>query len=201
MKPIALKKRLIASIPGGYPYDKLEVVAVNDGSTDNTLAEMMRAQGRHHSLVVVDFEDNKGKRHGMAAGAVLAKNDVLVFVDSDSFLLPGAIRKVVQGLVDPTVAAVSGHTDVENVAVNTLTKVQDVRYFVSYRVMKAAESLFGAVSCCPGCFSAYRKFLVLNVLDQWLNQRFLGRPATLVDGLCLHGDKMPPARPPSAACT
>lgn len=166
---------------GGYPRDKLEVVAVNDGSTDNTLAEMMRTQGRHHSLVVVNFEENKGKRHGMAAGAVLAKNDILVFVDSDSFLLPGAIRKVVQGLADPTVAAVSGHTDVENVAVNILTKMQDVRYFVSYRVMKAAESIFGAVSCCPGCFSAYRKALVLNVLDQWLHQRFLGRQATFGD--------------------
>lgn len=165
----------------GYPHAKLEVVVVNDGSTDSTLAEMMRAQGRHHELVVVDFEENKGKRHGMAAGAVLAKNDVLVYVDSDSFLLPGAIRKVVQGLADPTVAAVAGHTDVENVTVNTLTKMQDVRYFVSYRVMKAAESLFGAVSCCPGCFSAYRKSLVLNVLDQWLNQRFLGRQATFGD--------------------
>ena len=176
-----IEKTIDRSYAGGYPLDKLEVVAVNDGSTDNTLAEMMRAQRRHHSLIVVDFEENKGKRHGMAAGAVLAKNDVLVYVDSDSFLLPGAIRKVVQGLADPTVAAVAGHTDVENVAVNTLTKMQDVRYFVSYRVMKAAESLFGAVSCCPGCFSAYRKSLVLNVLDQWLNQRFLGRQATFGD--------------------
>lgn len=176
-----IAKTINRSYTGGYPRDKMEVVAVNDGSTDNTLAEMMRAQGRHHSLVVVDFEENKGKRHGMAAGAVLAKNDVLIYVDSDSFILPGAIRKVVQGLADPTVAAVAGHTDVENVAVNTLTKMQDVRYFVSYRVMKAAESLFGAVSCCPGCFSAYRKSLVLNVLDQWLNQRFLGRQATFGD--------------------
>lgn len=165
----------------GYPHAKLELVAVNDGSTDSTLEEMMRAQGRHRSMVVVDFEENKGKRHGMAVGSVLSKNDILVFVDSDSFLLPGAIRKVVQGLADPTVAAVSGHTDVENVAVNVLTKMQDVRYYVSYRVMKAAESIFGAVSCCPGCFSAYRKTLVLHVLDQWLNQRFLGRVATFGD--------------------
>lgn len=164
-----------------YPREKMEVVVVNDGSTDNTLEEMLRAQGRHHSLIVVDFEENKGKRHGMAVGALLAKHEILVYVDSDSFLLPGAVRKVVQGLADPTVAAVSGHTDVENVAVNMLTKMQDVRYYVSYRVMKAAESLFDAVSCCPGCFSAYRKSLVLNVLDQWLNQRFLGRVATFGD--------------------
>ncbi|MDZ4198927.1 MAG: glycosyltransferase [Kiritimatiellia bacterium] len=165
----------------GYPHAKLEVVVVNDGSTDNTLERMQVAQVRHPSLVVVDFAENKGKRHGMAVGALLAQSEILLYVDSDSFLLPGAIRKVVQGLADPTVAAVSGHTDVENVRVNMLTKMQDVRYFVSYRVMKAAESLFGAVSCCPGCFSAYRKVCVLNVLNQWLNQRFLGRYATFGD--------------------
>ena len=169
----------------GYPHAKLEVVVVNDGSTDKTLAVMMRALARHPQLIVVDFEQNKGKRHGMAVGALLARSEVLVYVDSDSFLLPGAISKIVQGLADPTVAAVAGHTDVENVNVNVLTKMQDVRYFVSYRVMKAAESLFGAVSCCPGCFSAYRKACVLHVLDAWLYQKFLGRYATFGDDRAL----------------
>ncbi|MCF7838174.1 MAG: glycosyltransferase [Candidatus Marinimicrobia bacterium] len=165
----------------GYPHAKLEVVVVNDGSTDDTMTEMILAQERHPALVIVDFEQNKGKRHGMAVGALLAKADVLVYVDSDSFLMPGAIHKVVQGLVDPTVGAVSGHTDVENVGANTLSRMQDVRYFVSYRVMKSAESIFGAVSCCPGCFSAYRKACVLHVLDRWLHQRFMGAYATYGD--------------------
>lgn len=165
----------------GYPHDRLEVVVVNDGSTDNTLDEMLAAQGRHPGLVVVDFEENKGKRHGMAVGALLAQGEILIYVDSDSFLLPGSIHKIVQGLADPTVAAVAGHTDVENVDVNALTRMQDVRYFVSYRVLKAAESVFGAVSCCPGCFSAYRKACVLDVLHRWLHQRFLGRYCTFGD--------------------
>ena len=165
----------------GYPREKLEVVAVNDGSTDTTLDEMLRAQGRYPELVIVDFEQNKGKRPGMAVGALLAHAEALVYVDSDSFLMPGAIHKIVQGMADPAVAAVSGHTDVENVRVNTLTRMQDVRYFVSYRVMKAAEDVFGAVSCCPGCFSAYRRVCVLQVLDKWLHQQFLGRTCTFGD--------------------
>ncbi len=172
----------------GYPVEKLDAVCVNDGSTDNTLHEMLVMQNKYHKLVVVDFEKNKGKRHGMAIGALLAKSEILVYVDSDSFLLDGAIHKIVQGLADPQVAAVSGHTDVENVSYNVLTKMQDVRYFVSYRVMKAAESIFGAVSCCPGCFSAYRRVCVLNVLDMWLHQKFLGKYATYGDdrGLTNH---------------
>lgn len=165
----------------GYPHAKLEVLAVNDGSTDRTLAEMLRAQARHPGLVVVNFHRNKGKRHGMAVGALLARSEVLVYVDSDSFLMPGSIRKITQGLADPSVAAVAGHTDVENAGTNILTKMQDVRYFVSYRVMKAAEHVFGAVSCCPGCFSAYRRSLVLNVLQPWLHQSFLGTRSTYGD--------------------
>jgi hyaluronan synthase len=177
----SIEKTIGRAYRDGYPHDKLNVVVVNDGSTDGTLAEMCRAQERHPNLVVVDFEKNRGKRHGMAVGTLLSQSDILVMVDSDSFLLPGAIRKVVQGLADPTVAAVSGHTDVENVHTNVLTKMQDCRYFVSYRVMKAAESLFGTVSCCPGCFSAYRRVCVLHVLERWLYQRFMGQYSTFGD--------------------
>ena len=177
----SIEKTIGRAYNEGYPKEKLEVVVVNDGSTDNTLPEMMRAQARHPRTVVVDFHDNKGKRHGMAAGALMSAAEILVYVDSDSFLMPGAIRKVVQGLADPTVGAVSGHTDVENVYVNTLTRMQHVRYYVSYKVMKGAEHIFGAVSCCPGCFSAYRKAAVLPILHEWLHQWFLGNYATFGD--------------------
>ncbi len=159
----------------GYPHAKLEVIVVNDASTDDTLTEMLKAQARYPSMVIVDFEKNRGLSHGMAVSALLARGEILVYVDSDTFLLPGAVRKVVQGMADPRVGGVAGHTDVENYSVNLLTKMQDVRYYVSYKVMKAAESLFGAVSCLPGCFSAYRKSCVLHVLDKWVNEKFMGR--------------------------
>lgn len=159
----------------GYQSDRFEVVVVNDGSTDHTLSEMLRAQALYPSLVIVDFEKNRGLCHGMAACILMARGDILVFVDSDTFVMPGAIRKLVQGFVDPTVGGISGHTDLENAETNVLTKMQDVRYFFSYMVMKAAESIFGMVSCLPGCFSAYRRACVLHVLDDWLNQKHVGR--------------------------
>jgi len=158
----------------GYSGDKLEVVAVNDGSTDHTLDEMLRAQAAFPELVVVDFERNRGLCYGMAAATLLARGDILVFVDSDTFLMPGAVGKLVQGFIDPTVGGIAGHCDVENMSVNVLTKMQDVRYFFSYKIMKAAESVFGMVSCLPGCFSAYRRACVLHVLDDWMNETIWG---------------------------
>lgn len=164
-----------------YPAAKIEVIAVDDGSTDRTIPELDRARRHWPSLIIEAFEKNRGKREAMAAGARVARGDILVYVDSDSFLRRDAMRKIVQGFANPEVAAVAGHTEVANTATNGLTRMQQVRYYVAFRVMKAAESVFGAVTCCPGCFSAYRRDTVLEVLEPWLNQRFLGVQATFGD--------------------
>ena len=157
-----------------YPDDKIEVVCVNDGSTDDTLAQMLAAQTRHPNLVVVDFEKNRGLSHAWAVAVLLGRGEFVVCVDSDTFIFPGSIQKLLQGFADPSVGGVSGHCDVENAGANLLTRMQDVRYFFSYKVMKAAESVSGTVSCLPGCFSAYRRVCVLHVLDEWLNAKVMG---------------------------
>lgn len=164
-----------------YPRDRLEVIVVNDGSTDATLSEMEKAAKEFPTLRIVNFETNRGKRHGMAAGAKLATGDILVYIDSDSFIKPDGLYQIVQGFHDPEVGAVCGHANVTNAKTNLLTKMQEVRYFVAFRVIKAAESLFSAVSCCSGCFAAYRRSYVIPILDTWLNQSFLGIPATFGD--------------------
>ncbi|HHY97517.1 MAG TPA: glycosyltransferase, partial [Firmicutes bacterium] len=62
-----------------------------------------------------------------------------------------------------------------------LTKMQAVRYFVSFRIIKASESVFKSVTCCSGCYSAYRRSAVLKVLERWKNQTFPGKRCTFGD--------------------
>jgi len=164
-----------------YPAELLEVIAVDDGSTDGTYAEMARVRELYPDLQIIRFERNLGKRHGMAAGARAARGEVLVYVDSDSFLERDTIYRLAQGFHDPEVGAVAAHGFVANAWTNLLTGTQAVQYYVAFRVMKAAESIFGCVTCCSGCCAAYRREAVLEVLDRWLNQTFLGRPATFGD--------------------
>ena len=178
----AIASSLTSLLKLRYPRQKLELVAVNDGSTDQTLAEMRRvAAGAEGRVQVIDFPENRGKRAAMAAGIRATTAEVIVFVDSDSTVEPDALRTLVQPLADPRVGAVCGHADVLNVSETWLTRMQAVRYFVAFRVVKAAESVFNAVTCCSGCFSAYRREAIMPRLDWWEAQTFLGVESTFGD--------------------
>jgi hyaluronan synthase len=117
----------------------------------------------------------------MAAGIRATDADIIAFVDSDSVLEPEAMTILVQGFHDERVGAICGHADVLNLHDTWLTKMQAVRYFVAFKVVKAAESLFGCVTCCSGCFSAYRREAVLPHLEWWEHQTFLGCESTFGD--------------------
>lgn len=164
-----------------YPRDRLQVIAVDDCSSDNSLKVMKKAQETYPELVILSLEKNAGKRHALATGFGLASGEIIVFIDSDSFADSDALRNLVNRFSDPKVAAITGHCDVENIWPNMLTRMQAVRYFIAFRVMKAAESIFGCISCLSGPISAYRREPLQTIMPEWLNQTFLGRPATFGD--------------------
>lgn len=180
-----IRKTILLIADSDYPKDKFNVIAVNDGSTDNTLEEMLEAkkiaERNGVEVEVVDWKVNKGKREGMAECVRRSDNEIIVFIDSDSFVEKNTVRELVKYFTDEKVAAVAGHAYVANAETNMLTKMQSVRYFVAFKAYKAAEALFNSVTCCSGCCSAYRKKYVEEVLDKWQNQMFLGVRCTYGD--------------------
>lgn len=185
-------QRTIAScINQDYPIDKLEVIIIDDCSNDRSFAkiqefvEELKIQEERYDIETrlhyVRQEKNAGKREALARGALMARHELVVFVDSDSFLNPFAIRNIVQPFRDTEMGGVSGRTDVANTYTNALTKMQAVRYYIAFRIMKAAESYFDAVTCLSGPLSCYRKDLILKYMDAWLEQKFLGEKATFGD--------------------
>lgn len=161
-----------------YPKDKLEVIVINDGSTDRTIGILRDLQKRYGRLAVVDWKENRGKRHGMAEGIRMAKGEIIVQLDSDSFISPETFRNLIQPFQNPEIGAICAHADPANAEANWLTRMQAAYYFVSFRVLKAAESTFMTVFCCSGCSSAYRREIILPILDRWLAEKFLGLPVT-----------------------
>lgn len=186
-----IQKTIVGCVNQDYPIDQLEVIVVDDCSTDRSVEKIKEIIDRLHAegarfktkerVKYMVQPKNLGKRHALAEGVRAAKHELVVFVDSDSFLDPYAIRHLVMPFQDPKMGGVSGRTDVANTYTNALTKMQAVRYYIAFRIMKAAEAVFDIVTCLSGPLSCYRKEYVLEYMDDWLNQKFLGRKATFGD--------------------
>ncbi len=168
-----------------YPRERVEVVAIDDGSTDGSWEQLLALRDRFPGLVCVRFPENRGKRAAMAEGVRRSRGAVCVFIDSDSVIAPDGLEAIVQDFADERVGAVVGHADVLNRENAWIPQMQQVRYYIAFRILKGSESLFGAVTCASGCFSAYRRQALVEVLREWEAQTFLGRRATYGDDRAL----------------
>lgn len=165
-------------------YQNLEIILVNDGSTDDTGNAMDLLRKQHQDKVtVIHIAKNVGKRKAVREGILMgpARGSILVLIDSDCIIEKTAIERMVRVFDDPDVGAVSGHGRAINGDQNALAKMQDTWYDGQFSIMKAAESAFGTVTCCPGILAGYRKEAVMPALDKWANDSFLGSEFTLGD--------------------
>lgn len=167
-----------------YPEDKLEVIVINDGSTDKTLSVLRNLQNQYPTLKVIDWP-NQGKRWAMAAGFKVSTSEIVVQLDSDSHVDPKTFPELIAPFQNPRVAAVCAHGVPKNADKNIITRMQTAYYFMSFRILKAAESTFNTVFCLSGCCSAYRKSAVMPVIYDWLSESFLGKPVTWGDDRAL----------------
>jgi hyaluronan synthase len=172
---------LLSALGSDYPRDRLHVIAIDDGSTDDTWRHIKAiAEAYPGRMTALRQPKNEGKREALHVGFLRARGEVVVTVDSDSKLEPSALREIVAPLVaDREVAAVAGKVLVLNRYESVLTRLLAARFFLTFDFSRAVQSRFGAVLCCPGALTAYRRSAVLNILDQWTSQTFLGIPCTI----------------------
>lgn len=168
-----------------YPKDKLEVIVINDGSTDNTGKQLEIQKLIYPNLKVITFNQNQGKRVAMAEGFKLATGEILIQLDSDSYIDPVTFKNLITPFALQDIGAVCAHADPANANKNFITKMQSAYYYMSFKILKAAESTFMSVFCASGCSSAFRKSAVMPILDKWLNESFLGEKVTWGDDRAL----------------
>jgi len=165
-----------------YPTDRLEVIVVDDGSTDDTWYHILAAARSVRDQVRVTtlrLPENRGKREALCAGFARARGDVFVTVDSDSVLAPDALRNGVSPLVErPEVGCVAGCVRVLNPHESVITRFLKCTFSLSFRFVRAYQDGFSGVFCTPGALSIYRADVVRQVVDEWRTQQFLGLPAT-----------------------
>jgi hyaluronan synthase len=163
-----------------YPPDKFEVICINDGSTDSTFLNMLKAKERHgYRLKVINFSKNLGKRKAIYAGLKKSRGEIIVTVDTDSRVEKNAIKNLTLPLIhDKNTGAVAGRVEVLNEKQNFLTRMLSIRYSISFNFGRAYQSVYGAVFCCPGALTAYRKDVLSRFISEWVNQNFLNTPCT-----------------------
>ncbi len=163
-----------------YPRDKFEVICINDGSTDSTLSNMLQAKERYgRRLTVINFSKNLGKRKAIYVGLKKSKGEIIVTVDTDSRVEKAAIKNLTLPLInDKNTGAVAGRVEVLNEKENFLTRMLSIRYSLSFNFGRAYQSVYGAVFCCPGALTAYRKEVLNRFIGEWVNQSFLNTPCT-----------------------
>ena len=149
------------SLAGSYPA--LEIIVVDDGSTDGMSDVASQFAKRHHNTTVVRKPDRGGKSSALNAALPFTEADVLVCVDSDSHLGEGAIWEIVQPFVDPRVAAVSGTVLVRKPFVNWLTWIQALEYYRCIFLGRMFTSRLGILGIVSGAFGAYRREAILQV--------------------------------------
>ena len=163
-----------------YPAGKLKIIAVDDGSRDDTYLHLGRARERFPDLLeIVRFETNRGKRQALFTAFQKVTTPFVVTVDSDTQVESSAIRELVAPLVlNPRLGAATGRIRILNREANLLTRMLDVNFAMAFDFTRAIESTFASVFCTSGAFSAYRTAVLRQVYNAWRNQTFLGRPCS-----------------------
>ena len=161
-----------------YPRDRLEIFVVDDGSADDTWQFIRWSAARYRGFVKpIRLPENCGKRAALAVAFRKARGTVVVTLDSDSVVEPDSLLAIAGAFQDPKIGAVAGKVAVYN-RQGLIPRMLHVQFVLSFDLHRAVESAYGNVYCCPGALTAYRTSIVQNVLDDWMEQTFLGSPCT-----------------------
>ena len=163
-----------------YPLNKLKIVAVDDGSRDDTWAWIQAAQAEDPTRVTaIHYRQNQGKRYALNRGFLLSEGSVIVTVDSDSEVAVDTLRNLASPFADARVGGVAGNVRVLNKQQAIIPRMLDVAFTYSFEFVRASQSMVKSVFCTPGALSAYRRDIVMSVREQWLAQTFMSRPASI----------------------
>ncbi|HSE34673.1 MAG TPA: glycosyltransferase [Candidatus Paceibacterota bacterium] len=136
-----------------YPREKLSIVIVNDGSTDNTLT-VAREFLSEPCIRVIDKE-NGGKHTAMNLAIENAHSDLIGCLDADSFVDSAALREIVPYFQDPEVMAVTPSVQI-HAPDNPLRRMQAAEYMMGQFTRKVFSRI-GGLYVTPGPFSIYRR--------------------------------------------
>jgi len=145
-------------------YQKLEIIVINDGSTDSTdklVTEFLSTQNMNDTQLRYLLLKNGGKAKALNEGLKLATGEIVFTVDADCVIGESTVRNMVKRFTDKKVAAVAGNVIVGN-RKKSVEVMQQLEYIYGF-FFRRADSVFNSVYIIGGAAAAYRKDVLLEV--------------------------------------
>ncbi|MGC4118847.1 MAG: glycosyltransferase family 2 protein [Myxococcales bacterium] len=157
----AIEALLAADYPG------LEILVVDDGSSDDTFARASRLAGRHGSKHVrVERKENGGKWSALNLGFHLTRAELVVCVDADSQLAPDSLKLLARGFDDPTLGGCAGQVVIRE-RPNLIRQLQALEYHLLNGLQRQAQSAMSSVLVAPGPLAMFRRCALEEVWQAW----------------------------------
>jgi biofilm PGA synthesis N-glycosyltransferase PgaC len=137
-------------------YPEFEVVAINDGSRDNTAEVLNQLAARIPKLRVVHLAKNQGKATALNVGAMLAKHEILVCIDGDALLDPHALRWIAHAFRRGDIGGVGGNPRIRNRS-SILGQIQVGEFAAIVGLIRRAQTMYGRLFTVSGVICAFRK--------------------------------------------
>jgi cellulose synthase/poly-beta-1,6-N-acetylglucosamine synthase-like glycosyltransferase/peptidoglycan/xylan/chitin deacetylase (PgdA/CDA1 family) len=148
-------RSLSASVYAG----DLEIIVVDDGSTDRT-GELVRSLALEDVRVVT--QTNEGKAAALNHGIRLSTGEIIVTVDGDTLFEPRTLAQLVQRFREPSVGAVSGNTKVGNRG-SLIGRWQHIEYVMGFNLDRRMYEMIGATPTVPGAVGAFRRQALADI--------------------------------------
>lgn len=147
-------------------YPNFDIIAVNDGSTDNTGRLLDALADRVVSLRVVHLAKNQGKAMALRMGALMSENEYLICIDGDALLDKDATTWIMSHFLQGVrVGAVTGNPRVRTRS-TLLGKIQVGEFSAIVGMIKRAQRIYGRVFTVSGVVAGFRK-TALHQVGYW----------------------------------
>ena len=142
----------------------VEVLVINDGSTDRTVERFNSARAAlslpaNVAMRLLDFKENRGKAAALNSGLHAANHDLICTIDADSRLRSDSLSEIVERYLSdpPNTVAVAGAVLVRNSRATLMTAAQEWDYFHGISAVKRMQSMYHGTLVAQGAFSLYTK--------------------------------------------
>ena len=134
---------------------ELEIIVVDDGSRDETAAQVQKIVSVDAHVRLLQ-QENRGKARALQRALAAVRHGVVVFIDADTHFQRDTLSSLLEPFADKNIGAVSGHAKVGNLR-TFIARCQALEYTCGFNLDRRAYTRWNCITVVPGAISAIRK--------------------------------------------